>query len=285
MVVSTDRFPFSPLFKRRYMIICLRIVFGFPLKRTNLDYNHFEFNSLIEYGRYVLSLTIAMAGSAYIVYFNYKIHGTSDIFRVIENNVKGLGLSLMDMLVLQSLPFVNYVSNFTYLHSFKKALKGINEILHQLSKANGNLFSIMKGNDSSSAICNHFPSNHGKKSAIMVVILFGLATGLMTTSWSLFNISNDPQNITVYEIIGLVFAISISVLAYIYTPMACSAEFLVISLISETKEAFDKFHSMIQTRNETTKQKQLNETTSDQRSNALTQRQVYCVNSNSFCLN
>ena len=274
MVVATDRFPFSPLFKRRYMIICLRIVFGFPLKRTNSDYNHFEFNPWMEYGRYVLSLSIPMAGSAYIVYFNYKIHDTTNIFMIVERNVKSLGLSIMDMLVLQSLTYVNYLSNFTYLHSFKKAIKEINGILHQLAKINATLFKFMERHNLNSERCTKSrpKSNHGKRSAIMVAILFGLATGLMTASWSLFNISNDRQNINVYEIVGLVLAILISVLTYIYPPMACSAEFLAISLILETKEAFDKFHSIIQTRNERFKQKQLSETTSDQRSNALTQK-------------
>ena len=46
----------------------------------------------------------------------------------------------------------------------------------------------------------------------------------------------------------------------------------IISLISETKEAFDKFHSIIQARSETIEQKQLNEITPDQRSTALTQK-------------
>ena len=272
MAVSTDRFPFSPLFKRRYMIICLRILFGFPLKRTNSDYNHFEFKPWMEYGRYVLSLSIAMAGSAYIVYFNYKIHDTTNIFMLMESNVRVLGLSIMDMLVLQSLPFVNYFSNFTYLYSFKKALKEINEILHQLSKISVTLFEIMETNNLNSAKCNksRLKSNHGKKSAILVLILWASAGGLMTLCWFLFNISNNLQNVNVYEIIGLVFAISISVLTYIYPPMACSADFLVISLILETKEAFDKFQSIIATRSQTIQQKQRNETTSDQRPNSLT---------------
>ena len=274
MVLPTDRFPFSPLFKRRYMIICLRIVFGFPLKRTNSDYNHFEFKPWMEYGRYVLSLSIAMAGSAYIVYFNYKIHDTTNIFMLMESNVKTLGLSTMDVLVLQSLPFVNYFSNFTYLYSFKKALKEINEILHQLSKINVALFEIMETNSLNYAICNksRVKSNHGKKSAILIVILWGCAGGLMTLCWFLFNISNNLQNVNVYEIVGLVLAISISVFTYIYPPMACSAEFLVISLILETKEAFDKFHSIIETTSETIKQKELNKITPDQRSKALTQK-------------
>ena len=274
MAISTDRFSFSPLFKRRYMIICLRILFGFPLKRTNSAYNHFEFKPWMEYGRYVLSLSIAMAASAYIVYFNYKIHDTTNIFMLMESNVKVLGLSIMDMLVLQSLPFVNYFSNFTYLYSFKKALKEINEILHQLSEINLTLFEIMETNNLKSAICNNsrLKSKHGKKSAILVLILWGSAGGLMTLCWFLFNISNNLQNVNVYEIIGLVFAISISVFTYIYPPMACSAEFLVISLILETKEAFGKYHSIIQTRSGTIKQKQLNEIAPDQRSNALTQK-------------
>ena len=272
MAVSTDRFPFSPLFKRRYMIICLRIVFGFPLQRTNSDYNHFEFKPWMEYGRYVLSLSIPMAGSAYLVYFNYKIHDTTNFFKLMESNVRVLGLSTMDVLVLQSLPFVNYVSNFTYLCSFKKALKEINEILYHLSKINVTHFKIMERNNLNSAICNksRLKSNHGNRSAILVVILCGFAAALMTSSWSLFIISNNLQNVNVYEIIGLVFAISISVLTYIYPPMACSADFLVISLILETKEAFDKFQSIIATRSQTIQQKQRNETTSDQRSNSLT---------------
>ena len=274
MVLSTDRFHISPLFKRRYMIICLRIVFGFPLKRTNSDYNHFEFNPWMEYGRYVLSLSIPMAASAYIVYFNNKIHDTSSIFTVIESNVKELGLSIMDVLVLQSLPFVNYVSNFIHLYSFKKALNGLNKILHQLSEINETLLKIIQRNRLNSAIYNRkrLKSNHGKRSAILVVILCGLAAGLMTACWSLFTLSHDIQNVNVYEIIVFVFAISISVLTYVYPPMACSAEFLVISLILETKEAFDKFHSIIETTSEIIKQKQLSETISDQRYDALTQK-------------
>ena len=276
MAVSTDRFPFSPLFKRRYMILCLRIFFGFPLKRTNSDYNHFEFKPWMEYGRYVLSLSIPMAGSAYLVYFNYKMHDSTNIFMLMERNVKVLGLSIMDMLVLQSLPFVNYASNFIHLYSFKKVLKGINEILHQLSKINETLFRIMKENNLNYAICNknRLKSKHFKSSTVLVLILCGFAGGLMTACWSSFTISNDLQNVNVYEIIGVVFAISISVFMYIYPPMACSAEFLVISLILETKEAFDKFHSIIETTSEIViiKQKQLSETTSDQRSSVYNQK-------------
>ena len=274
MAVSNTRFPASALFKRKHMILFLRFMLGFPLKRTDSQYHHFEFNPWLEGGRYLLYLAIPMVSGIYLVYLSMKFNNTTNLFKIIEINKNVLGLSDMDMLVYQTLPFLNYISNFCYLLSIKTLVTGINQILHILSKVNADLYRITEGPYLNSVISNDNTSTYKyyKNSALLVVIVF-FAAAMMTACWSTFFINTyDAEKVTVYEIVGLVTAVLFSQLTYIYPPMAGSADLLVIAMVLETKETFDKFNLIIRNTRKKIRQKECQKTTTSHRCDSLRQR-------------
>ena len=271
MAVSNTRFPTSALFKRRHIIIFLRIMFGFPLKRSDSQYQRFEFNPWLEGGRYVLYLSIPIAGGIYLVYLNMKFHNTNNLLKIMEINKNELGLSNMDMLVYQTLPILNYISNSFYLRSIKKSVTGINKISHKLSKINEDLYRITKGPYLSSVISNDNNSTYRyyKHSTILVVIVV-FAAAMMTASWSIFFINSvDIEKFKIYEIVGLVMAALFSSLTYTYPPMAGSADLLVIAMVLETKETFDKFNFIIRNTRKKIGQKECLKTTTSNRCDSL----------------
>ena len=256
------------------MIIFLRIMLGFPLKPTNSQYQRFEFNPWIEGGRYVLYLSIPIAGGIYLVYLNMKFHNTNNLLKIMEINKNELGLSNMDMLVYQTLPILNYISNSFYLLSIKKSVTGINKILHKLSKINEDIYRITEGPYLNSVISNDNTSTYRyyKHSTILVVIVV-FAAAMMTASWSIFFIKSvDIENFKIYEILGLVFAALCSSLTYTYPPMAGSADLLVIAMVLETKETFDKFNLIIRNIRKKIRQKECQKTTTAHRCDSFTQR-------------
>ena len=274
MAVSNTRFPTSALFKRRHMIIFLRIMFGFPLKRSDSQYQRFEFNPWLEGGRYVLYLSIPFASGIYLVYLNMKFHNTNNLFKIMEINKNVLGLSDMDMLVYQTLPFLNYISNFCYLLSIKTLVTGINQILHILSKVNADLYRITEGPYLNSVISNDNTSTYKyyKNSTILVVIVV-FAASMMTACWSTFFINTyDIEKVKVYEIVGLVVAALFSSLTYTYPPMAGSADLLVIAIVLETKETFDKYNLIIRNTRKKIRQKECQKTTAVHRCDSMRQR-------------
>lgn len=274
MAVSNTRSPVSALFKRKHMILFLRIMLGFPLKRTDSQYHHFEFNPWLEGGRYVLYLSIPIASGVYLVYLSMKFNNTTNLFKIVKINKNVLGLSDMDMLVYQTLPFLNYVSNFFYLLSIKKSVTGINKILHILSKINGDLYRITERPYLNSVVSNDSTSTYKyyKNSTILVVIVV-FAAAMMTACWSTFFINTyDMEKVNVYEIVGLVTAVLCSQLTYIYPPMAGSADLLVIAMVLETKETFDKFNLIIRNTRKKIRQKECQKTTTSHRCDSLRQR-------------
>ena len=247
---------------------------GFPLKPTNSQYQRFEFNPWIEGGRYVLYLSIPIAGGIYLVYLNMKFHNTNNLLKIMEINKNELGLSNMDMLVYQTLPILNYISNSFYLLSIKKSVTGINKILHKLSKINEDIYRITEGPYLNSVISNDNTSTYRyyKHSTILVVIVV-FAAAMMTASWSIFFIKSvDIENFKIYEILGLVFAALCSSLTYTYPPMAGSADLLVIAMVLETKETFDKFNLIIRNIRKKIRQKECQKTTTAHRCDSFTQR-------------
>ena len=274
MAVPNTRLPTSALFKRRHMIIFLRIILGFPLKPNDPQYHHLEFNKCLEGGRYVLYLSIPIASGIYLVYLSMKFNNTSNLFKIMEINKNVLGLSDMDMLVYQTLPFLNYISNFFYLLSMKKSVTGINKILHKLSKINEDLYRITEGPYLNSVLSNDNTSTYkySKNSTLLVVIVV-FAAAMMTACWSTFFINTyDMDKVKVYEIVGLVIAVLCSQLTYIYPPMAGSADLLVIAMVLETKETFDKFNLIIRTTRKKIRQNVRQETTTSHRCDSLMQR-------------
>ena len=274
MAVSNTRFPASALFKRKHMILFLRIMLGFPLKRTDSQYHHFEFNPWLEGGRYVLYLSIPIASGVYLVYLSMKFNNTTNLFKIVKINKNVLGLSDMDMLVYQTLPILNYISNSFYLLSIKKSVTGINKILHKLSKINEDLYRITEESYLNSVISNNNNSTYRyyKHSTILVVIVV-FAAAMMTASWSTFFINSvDIEKFKVYEIVGLVMAALCSSLTYTYPPMAGSADLLVIAMVLETKETFDKFNLIIRKTRKKIRQKECQKTTISHRCDSLRQR-------------
>ena len=256
------------------MIIFLRTMLGFPLKRTNSQYQRFEFNPLLEGGRYGLYLSIPIAGGIYLVYLNMKFHNTNNLLKIMEINKKELGLSNMDMLVYQTLPILNYISNSFYLLSIKKSVTGINKILHKLSKINEDLYRITEESYLNSVISNNNNSTYRyyKHSTILVVIVV-FAAAMMTASWSTFFINSvDIEKFKVYEIVGLVFTALCTSLTYTYPPMAGSADLLVIAMVLETKETFDKFNLIIRKTRKKIRHKECQKTTISHRCDSLRQR-------------
>ena len=254
---------------------------GFPLKRTDWQYQHFEFNPWLEGGRYVMYLSIPIATGIYLVYLNMKFHNTNNLLKIMEINKNQLGLSNMDMLVYQTLPILNYISNSFYLLSIKKSVTGINKILHILSKINGDLYRITERPYLNSVVSNDSTSTYKyyKNSTILVVIVV-FAAAMMTACWSTFFINTyDIEKVKVYEIVGLVTAVLCSQLTYIYPPMAGSADLLVIAMVLETKETFDKFNLIIRNTRKKTRQKECQKTTTSDRCDSLRQRysnRAYC---------
>ena len=274
MAVSNTRFPTSALFKRRHMIIFLRIILGFPLKPTDSQYHRFEFNPWLEGGRYVLYLSIPIASGIYLVYLSMKFNNTNNLFKIMEINKNVLGLSNMDMLVYQTLPILNYISNFSYLLSMKKSVTGINKILHKLSKINEDLYRITDGPYLNSVLSNDNTSiyKYYKNSTLLVVIVV-FAAAMMSACWSTFFINTyEMEKVKVYEIVGLVIAVLCSQLTYIYPPMAGSADLLVIAMVLETKETFDKFNLIIRATRKKIRQNMRQKTAISHRCDSLMQR-------------
>ena len=111
-----------------------------------------------------------------------------------------------------------------------------------------------------------------KHSTILVVIVV-FAAAMMTASWSIFFIKSvDIEQFKVYEIVGLVIAALCSSLTYTYPPMAGSADLLVIAMVLETKETFDKFNVIIRKTRKKIGQKECQKTTTSHRYDSLRQR-------------
>ena len=123
----------SPFFKVRKILILLRLFLGFPLKPVNNEFVEFAFKPCLEYPRYAMHMFIA-AGAAFFTSFLFMKNGNhSDPFAANLAALRKMGLSLLDMSVMQFIPLVSYVSCFFYIHSFKKLVKNINKISIALS--------------------------------------------------------------------------------------------------------------------------------------------------------
>ena len=134
------RVQYSPLFGIRKLLLTLRWFFGFPVKPTNEEFSEFVFNPCFEIFKYSLYLTCFFLTQSYNSYSFMKLDNSNNLIEITKQYMGKLwGFTVLDILVLMMIPYINLISNTFHLRSFKKTDKSISKICLELTDLNQEL--------------------------------------------------------------------------------------------------------------------------------------------------
>ena len=140
---KTAQYKFSPLFGVRKILLLLRWALGFPLKAKDCAFNEFSFHSWVEFARYFLYICIAFLSMAYQFFVIMKGEHTNNPLLASQKFWHSIGLSPLDILVVNGMPYINIISSMFYLKSFKNSVIGINKICQRLTHLNTELCHLL----------------------------------------------------------------------------------------------------------------------------------------------
>ena len=233
----------SPFFKVRRILTLLRLLLGFPLKPQSKEFCEFSFIPGLEYLRYMLYMSIGFSTSGFMIFLYMKNGNASNPFIVQHNAYSSIGLSMLDMIVIQCIPFISYVSSFFYLKSFKKATSSINKVCLRLSLLNCELKQLIYSPKKSQA---------KQKNSSLKLLFLGIALTLVVTIFYLcatlgliFEGVLGERFIRKEEITPFAIAVALNCVTWVYPILALSSDFVVCHLLEALEESFLSWNQML----------------------------------------
>ena len=238
---------FSPFHKVKKLILCLRLLLGFPLSPVGNTLDQYKFDNLATFIKYGAFMIGAFLGGFYSFYLLYKATEISNPILAIKESFTGIGFSGLDIGVLIVISPINYTCNFLYLLSFKRGVSGINKISRHLTTLNEEFHNLLfqKSHAHLKNKCGYFFLYFR---LIMLAILAMIAAGTFSYSWTKIVFRKYSSSFATGEKAAFSIIMFLLTLSYIYPPMMKSADFIVCYLLEETKDAFESLKLLLSQR-------------------------------------
>lgn len=235
---------FSPLFRIKKILLTLRFFLGFPLKPQNNEFSEFKFVPCLEYTRYSIYITIILVSHFHNFYSFMQIAQLSNPSEVYtEYFTRFLGFTMMDILVINSMPFIAWIATGFYLNSFKNIDSWINNICKTLSKLNKELHKseiLRTTNKRSGGMkLSHKLIIFGSMISIVAFVTYCAALHVVMKA-----IANEHPMSQAETIRFILFNVIISY-SWIYPVMTMSADLIVCHTLEETSEVYLIWNKML----------------------------------------
>ena len=238
---------FSPLFRVKNILFILRCVCGFPLTPTNEEFDHFEFRTWFETLKQVLYLASVAFTFGCMTFLHMKNKDTKNPFKAMIEDLSPIGISILDLGVVLTLPMTGCISNMMYFLSFKRHHLKLNKLFRLLRDVREKLHTTKR-------CCNLL----GRKYSILyfarfifVITMAALAIGMLIFYWSNIVLTTlSFKHLSSTDRLMYCLAVAAIYILTIYPPMATSADVLVWHLLHEIGEAFVEFKQLIKSQNE-----------------------------------
>ena len=239
-----NEYQYSPFFSVRKILFLLRCTFGFPLNPKNGAYNDFVFNSWLEYSRYILYICIAFTSYICVIFLHLKNSNIETPIRFMRHNSRILGISLLDVFIINTIPFTNLISTMFHMRSFKKCAKNLNKICKGLTQINSALCTRQR-----ETLFVSYSHNWCKKSIVFVsigVVLSTISLLLILSQWmTTFTILVKENLMSQEDLVPFCIATTIWTLCWIYPCISISADFITCHLLGEIADCFEAWKLLL----------------------------------------
>ena len=243
-MLENDEVKFSPLFRIKKIFLTLRFFLGFPLKPQNNEFSEFKFVPCLEYTRYSIYIAIILVSHFHNFYSFMQIAQLSNPSEVYtEYFTRFLGFTMMDILVINSMPFIAWIATGFYLNSFKNMDSWISDICKNLSKLNKDLHEseILRTTykRAGGIRLSHKLIIFGSMISVIAFVTYCAALHVVMKA-----IANEHPMSQAENIRFIFFNVIISY-SWIYPVMTMSADLIVCHTLEETSEVYLIWNKML----------------------------------------
>ena len=165
-------------------------------------------------------------------------------FESLHKLSKSFGFTLLDVLVIVTIPYINIISSFFYLLSFKTEASSISKVCLYLTDLNKELYAL------SDSTLIKWKQSFLTKSLKLVIFAFCikgivLIFNIMAFLWALKN--DIFSNVLMENDQKLLYPIAVVIHLYccVYPSIAISADFVTCHILNEVGETFSLWNTLL----------------------------------------